>query len=285
MSKLHVIGAGLSRTGTLSTRAALEQLLGGACYHGTVPVAERHEHALPWTKVFTSGKLDPEVVNRLLAGYTAGLDVTIFTWYKELMELHPKAKVLLTVRDPDRWFASMTVLHTIFGTLSQRQPYVGVLTAMGLGHIINFTRKVVVAPGMPGILGRVNRAMLAGQEEAVQVFNAHVAEVKAMVPPERLLVFDVKDGWPPLCAFLNRPVPDIPFPHVNDTAMMLVTFNIIRLVCWSVVVAVPMVLAVLVPKCETIIGGLLAVSLVLGSVPAAGLFLRAVVKRHAGRKN
>lgn len=38
------------------------------------------------------------------------------------------------------------------------------------------------------------------------------------VPPEKLLVFEPKQGWEPLCKFLNRPVPDQPFPHVNDTA-------------------------------------------------------------------
>ena len=63
----------------------------------------------------------------------------------------------------------MTVLHTIFGTLIQ-QPYAGVLTAMGLGDVLKFTRQVVMSPDMPGILGRVNRAMLGGKSKAVEVF-------------------------------------------------------------------------------------------------------------------
>merc|ERR1712168_995780 len=159
--KLLVIGAGLGRTGTLSTRSALEHLLGHPCYHGVVPIAERPEHVLPWIEVFTSAKLEPEMANNLLAGYSAGLDLTIFTWYKQLMEIYPDAKVLLTVRDPERWFASYTVLQTIFGTLIQ-QPYAGVRTAMGHGHLNMFTQEVLVAPNAPGILGRVNRAMLAG---------------------------------------------------------------------------------------------------------------------------
>ena len=68
-----------------------------------------------------------------------------------------------------------------------------------------------MAPNAPGILGRLNRAMLAGKEEAIEVFNSHVAEVKAHVPANRLLVFDVRDGWAPLCEFLDRPAPEIPF--------------------------------------------------------------------------
>ena len=278
-----VIGAGLSRTGTLSTRSALEHLLGGGCYHGSVPVAERQEHLLPWIKVFTSGNLEPETAKELLAGYVAGLDVTVFSWYKQLMEIYPDAKVLLTVRDPERWFTSMTVLHTIFGTLIQ-QPYIGVLTAMGLGDVGKFTREVLTSPNMPGILGRVNRAMLQGKREAVEVFNSHVAEVKRFVPPDRLLVFDVKDGWAPLCTFLDKPIPDTPFPNVNDATMMLLTFNIIRIVCWLVVLMLPVGLAVLLPSCESLGGVLLVTALLLGIVPAFGRLLLVVVRKHAGKK-
>ena len=281
--KMLVIGAGLCRTGTLSTRSALEHLLGHPCYHAAVPIAERPEHVLPWVNVFTSGKLEPETAHKLLAGYSAGLDVTIFTWYKQLMEIYPDAKVLLTVRDPERWFASMTVLHTTFGTLIQ-QPYAGLMTAMGLGHFIKYSREVLMAPDAPGILGRVNRAMLAGKEEAVEVFNSHVAEVKAYVPADRLLVFDVRDGWAPLCKFLDHPVPDIPFPNVNDTAMMRLSFNIIRIVCWLVVLLVPVALAFFVPRCETLAGSILVAALLLGVVPASGQFLLAVIQKHCRTK-
>ena len=281
--KLLVIGAGLGRTGTLSTRSALEHLLGHPCYHGAVPIAEKIEHVLPWIKVFTSGKLEPEVANNLLAGYSAGLDITFFNWYKQLMEIYPDAKVLLTVRDPERWFASYSVLQTIFGTFTQ-QPYAGVMTAMGLGHITKFSREVLMVPNAPGILGRVNRAMLAGKEEAVEVFNSHVAEVKAHVPADKLLVFDVRDGWAPLCEFLDRPVPDFPFPNVNDTAMMRLSFNIIRIVCWLVVLVVPLALAFFVPRCETLAGSILVAALLLGIVPASGRFLLAVIQKHAGKK-
>ena len=189
---LLVIGAGLSRTGTLSTRSALEHLLGGPCYHGAVPLVERPEHVLPWLEVFNSGKLEADVADKLLEGYKAGLDVTFFNWYKELMELYPRAKVLLTVRDPRRWFASMSVIHNIARTLSDKKLYAVLLTAMGLGQMVKFMR--THDPSMPGILGRINKAMLVGEVEAVDVFNSHVEEVISVVPPERLLVFDVREG-------------------------------------------------------------------------------------------
>ena len=116
-----------------------------------------------------------------LDGYSAGLDVTFFKWYKQLMEIYPDAKVLLTVRDPERWFASMTFLQTPFHTLTQH-PYAGIMTAMGLGHFTKFIREVLVPPNASGILGRVNRAMLAGKEEADEVFNSHVAGPRHILP-------------------------------------------------------------------------------------------------------
>ncbi|KAK7415641.1 hypothetical protein QQZ08_012281 [Neonectria magnoliae] len=40
--------------------------------------------------------------------------------------------------------------------------------------------------------------------------------VRATTPPERLLRYNLKDGWEPLCKFLGKPVPDVPFPRIND---------------------------------------------------------------------
>ena len=155
---------------------------------------------------------------------------------------------------------------------------------MGLRDVIKFTQEVVMSPDMPGILGRVNRAMLQGKREAVEVFNSHVAEVKTFIPPDRLLVFDVKEGWSPLCAFLDKPIPDEPFPNVNAAAMLLLTFNIIRIVCWFVVLVLPVGLAVLLPSCETLGGAIFVIVLLLGILPASGRLLLAVVRKHAGKK-
>jgi hypothetical protein len=52
----------------------------------------------------------------------------------------------------------------------------------------------------------------------IGVFNRHVQEVREAIAPERLLVFDVREGWEPLCRFLGVPVPSEPFPRLNDTA-------------------------------------------------------------------
>ena len=53
---------------------------------------------------------------------------------------------------------------------------------------------------------------------AIAAFEAHNKDVIARIAPENLLIYDVKDGWGPLCAFLGVPVPDEPFPRLNDKA-------------------------------------------------------------------
>ena len=127
-------------------------------------------------------------------------------------------------------------------------------------------------------------AVLGTEEEAVRFFSGWEEEVRNSVPADRLLVFEAREGWAPLCQFLDQPVPDFPFPNVNDTAMMRLSFNIIRIVCWLVVLVVPLALAFFVPRCETLAGSILVAVLVLGIVPASGRFLLAVIQKHAGKK-
>lgn len=73
-------------------------------------------------------------------------------------------------------------------------------------NIIPVARKV----GIEHFLGNdLSKAHL------IAFFNRHNAEVRQVVPPEKLLEFDVKEGWEPLCTFLNVPVPATSFPHTN----------------------------------------------------------------------
>ena len=117
-----VIGAGLSRTGTLSSKAALEQLL-GPCYHGSTPLVERPDHIPFWMDAMDTGVLDPVRTRQELVGYQAGVDLPVAGWYKELMEIYPDAKVLLTVRDPKKWYKSVCFIYHILVTLSYNWPY------------------------------------------------------------------------------------------------------------------------------------------------------------------
>ncbi len=71
------------------------------------------------------------------------------------------------------------------------------------------------------------------RERAIEIFDARTAEVIDTVAPDRLLVFDVTQGWEPLCAFLDVPVPDEPFPHVNDRAVIRRQFGAVRAITYG----------------------------------------------------
>merc|ERR1712212_173647 len=209
---LLVIGAGLSRTGTLSTRMALQHLLGAPCYHGSVPVVEKIEHLQPWIDMFEAGKLEPETAKRLLKGCKGGVDWPVFCWYKELTDIYPNAKVLLTVRDPRAWFHSQKFMSDTIHGLVADAPYSWFFSLVGAGKFAQNMRK----RSLLGIRGKMNRAILAGEEASVKFYEEHIEEVKTSVPPAKLLVFSVMEGWEPLCSFLGLPVPSIPFPNIND---------------------------------------------------------------------
>ena len=200
---LKVIGAGFGRTGTSSLQAALEQLGFGKCYHMREVFAHR-EHAPLWYAASQGQPVDWDV---LFAGYQATVDWPGCTFYQELMRHYPDAKVLLSVRDPDKWYAS--ALKTIY---SSHRPSL----ANWLFRLNPRNRY------WQGLISTIWKNTFQGRFEdkayAIDVFQRHNAEVQRVVPAERLLVYDVKEGWEPLCRFLDVPVPNTPFPHLNDAA-------------------------------------------------------------------
>jgi len=244
---MKVIGAGLPRTGTLSTRAALEEVV-GPCYHGATPMVEKPGHRQFWVDALDHDHLDKEEAREILADYQAGVDLPFSGWYKELLELYPDAKVVLTVRDPKRWYKSAKFIYHVLGVLNFHQPYAWFMTAVGLGDFSRFVQQetggIETGRGqLPnGLNGRQNKALNQGEEAAVEFFDQHIEEVKSAVPAERLLIFNVREGWEPLCKFLDVPVPDKPFPNINDANEIRFIFNSIRLLVWLTVLGAPALL-------------------------------------------
>jgi len=201
---LKVIGAGFGRTGTRSLKTALELLGFGRCYH-MVEVMQNPSHLKRWADIMQGGKADWE---NLFRGYQATMDWPVAAYYKDLMTVYPESKIILTVRDPESWHRS--VMNTIYQA--------------GRGFFGRFTR---IIPSVHHFLDAMEKAIwqdvfhnrLEDKAHAIQVFNNHIEEVKHVVPKERLLIFEAKYGWEPLCSFLNVPVPiDRPYPHRNKGA-------------------------------------------------------------------
>src|SRR6266851_9175875 len=107
-SGLKVIGAGFGRTGTLSIKHALEELGFGPCYHMT-ELFDKPGVDAQWDAIVRGEPVD---WNTVFKGYQATVDWPACTFYEELMQAYPDAKVLLTVRDPEKWYASAS--GTIF---------------------------------------------------------------------------------------------------------------------------------------------------------------------------
>jgi hypothetical protein len=152
------------------------------------------------------------------AGYGLAVDWPAFSFYGELMEAFPEAPVILTVRDPGRWYES--VRSTIYGIHKLSAGPALVRLAFALAGLF--------APAVTGIARLADAILWDGlfdgrfedRSYAIEMFHRHNEEVRRRVPPERLLVYDVKEGWAPLCDFLGVEVPDEPFPHLNDTREM-----------------------------------------------------------------
>ena len=196
---MRVIGAGFGRTGTSSLQSALEELLGGKCYH-MKDVMVYPDHLRAWHD-FAVGKTSEMDWERLLAGYAAAVDFPVCVYYEELMEIFPEAKVILTVRDGQSWWKSFNRLMSIVDKVR----FLCFLLPK-LRKISQFTDKIIIQNVFGGRLE---------QEHCIGIFERHNEAVRARVPKDRLLEYDVKQGWEPLCGFLEAPIPDKPFPHLN----------------------------------------------------------------------
>ena len=137
-------------------------------------------------------------------------------FYKEILREFPDVKVLLNVRDPVRWYESVRDSILALHLTMQSWPCSWFHALMGL---MEWDHKDMVPTSSSAGLDMFG-AVSAGQEAAVKFYQEHVEEVKSHVPADKLLVFEVKQGWQPLCDFLNVPVPENPFPRVNDTEAM-----------------------------------------------------------------
>lgn len=217
---MKVIGAGYGRTGTLSLKIALEKLGFAPCYH-MEEVMKRPQHIDTWLAISQGQPVDWQA---FLGAYPAGVDFPVSVYYRELLAAFPDAKVVLTVRDPQRWYESTN--ETIYGLGSQMAR---------VGWFIPRLRrfgKMVEAVVWDGLFN----GRFEDRSYAINRFNEHIEMVKQVVPPQQLLVYHVKEGWEPLCRFLDVPIPDAPFPHANDRAAITRRMRTVQLLAVGMIV-------------------------------------------------
>ena len=200
---LRVIGAGLGCTGTRSLKLALERLLDGPCHH-VGDLFHSSEQIDFWNEVIRSAEA-PDW-NAHFSGYAGALDEPVSIYWRELMETYPDAIVLLSVRNPRRWWERANA--TVFEMLRKAPPSDPPLVASWHG----------MARAM---MDRHFPDMLNDRDTAIRLFKEHNQEVRDAVPQDRLVEWKPGDGWMPLCMYLDVPIPidenqnPISFPRIK----------------------------------------------------------------------
>jgi Sulfotransferase domain len=200
---MKVIGAGFGRTGTMSLKGALEQLGFGPSFH-MIDVARQPELLPHWQLAADGGTPD---WSEVFDGWESTVDWPACTYWEQIWEAFPDAKVLLSVRDPESWYAScQKSIHASAQAAAKGELEGG---------------SVEVSPeAMKMINGIIWNGTFEGRFDdkqfALDVYERHNEDVKSKVPADKLLVYEIKQGWEPLCEFLEVPVPDSPMPHLND---------------------------------------------------------------------
>ena len=209
---IKVVNLSLGRTGTMSLKQALEDLGLDKCYHFS-ELAHHPEHTDIW-RAYAQGK--PIDWEALFEGYQSTVYWSTSYDYESLLEQYPDMKFILTVRDSEAWYRS--TFDTVYS-----------LNRLTLSRVISLKIKGLFNPELRNLykIWKFQERLLwkntfkgrfHDKEFAIQQFEKHIENVKKNVPADRLLVYNIKQGWQPLCDFLKIPVPNTDFPRVNDTA-------------------------------------------------------------------
>ena len=194
---LQVIGSGFGRTGTMSTKQALEQIGLGRCHH-MLEVLENSDQLLKWKAVAAGEPIDWHDV---FAGYQSQVDWPGAAVWQHTIRAFPEAKVVHTERPEEDWWNSFSVTISKF---------------------FNVAPELDMPPHFKDVFETMSEWFLKSTFEdhtdrasAIVAYRRNNQMVREMVAPDRLLIFNVAEGWEPLCKFLGCPIPETPFPRTH----------------------------------------------------------------------
>jgi len=195
---LEVIGVGFGRTGTHSLGLALEKLGFGPCYN-IGEIAKNTGHTKLWNDAIDGKSID---WNHLFKAYKSSVEWPGAFFYRELVQHFSKAKVILTLREPKSWYesASKTIFEGLEISAHNPDP---LKTERG-----SLNRRL--------ILERTFKSRYHDKQFAINIYKKHIQQVLEIVPGEKLLQFDVREGWEPLCNFLQQSIPQESYPWLNE---------------------------------------------------------------------
>lgn len=195
---MKVFGAGVGRTGTYSLKLAINQLGRGPCHHMEAVLLGMHVQVPLWSAALDGGPDWLAIYN----GFESAVDWPTAAFFRELTKAYPTAKFVLTWRNSENWADSFGA--TIYKLIAGRDQGPPEMKAW-----LEMAERVIHRTGFPPGLDR---------DGLIRAYEAHNEAVKATIPANQLLVYEVKDGWGPLCEFLNTPVPNEVFPRTNGRA-------------------------------------------------------------------
>ncbi|CAM9803692.1 unnamed protein product, partial [Heterosigma akashiwo] len=230
---IEVIGAGLGRTGTKSLAAALD-LLGYKTYHFPLP-----EHSAAWAAYAGgTGSVQDAISAAVEDGYNATCDQPMADLFAAQLEMYPNARVILTVRDsPQKWAQSWKMLLEFISVQERPFSFMVPHFHQWIPFMKNWKqmRRIMGVPTLGLPPGKLIRGYASEPEGWLEdQYSAHNAAVQKHVPKDKLLVFNVKDGWEPLCRYLGKEVPDgAPFPNVNESKELQRATKIMKVVSYG----------------------------------------------------
>lgn len=193
---INIIGVGVGRTGTYTLKLAINQLGCGPCHHMEEVLKNMDVQVSLWSEAL-KGNTN---WSALYEGFNSAVDWPTAGFYRELIKEYPTAKFILTERSPESWADSFG--STIYKLVEGRDK-----APEKMQDWLKMVNEVLTKTGFPDGLDR---------DGLIKGFIAHNKAVREVIPEEQLLIFQVKDGWEPLCKFLNVPTPNAPFPRTNN---------------------------------------------------------------------
>lgn len=216
---LVVIHVALFRMATGSLAEAY-RILGYKVHHGTENIlgipwtSIEHAAEATWPSVAPKGSAPRPSFTRRDWDEAWGNEYDITTemaspFADQLIQAYPDAKVVVVQRDFEAWWPSFSseLLDPLFS------PF-GTVMSFVAGHIVGIRSGQAMRKVHFGFFGARNRAEI--ESNAREAYDGYYETIRALVPPERRLEYKIGDGWEPLCAFLGRDVPDVPFPYLNS---------------------------------------------------------------------
>ena len=205
---LKVIGLGYPRTGTMSLKHALELLGFGPCYH-MIEVFDRPDDPDFWLGALNNRNIDWEDVFR---DFQSTADAPACYFSEALFQHYPQAKYILTVRDAESWYDSF--LATVYQAITHPE------------NAPDDQHRKVQAMAQTLLLDTMLEGRFEDRAAAINSYNRHNSLVRSLIPRSQLLEFEVAEGWPPLCEFLEVPIPKEPFPTSNSRAEFQERFSV-----------------------------------------------------------